>query len=109
MRTAANLKSRPRRRILGACLLSLLTMGFGAALSNAAVSNAAVSNAAVSNAAVSSTKASATDAWVWAAQHPVDAYLPEFSTNDHRGKKQSLTGLLGKKGTLLFFNRSADW
>ncbi len=49
------------------------------------------------------------DDWVWAEQHPVGSQLPEFSATDQHGERQALTELMGSKGTLIFFNRSADW
>ena len=57
----------------------------------------------------SSSANTADDDWVWAAQHAVGSPLPAFTTNDSQGKKQTLSALLGKQGTLIFFNRSADW
>ena len=47
--------------------------------------------------------------WVWAAQHAVGSHLPDFTAKDSQGKKQRLSALLGKHGTLVLFNRSADW
>ena len=47
--------------------------------------------------------------WVWAAQHAVGSHLPDFTAKDSQGKKQRLSALLGKQGTLVLFNRSADW
>ncbi|MBV9085201.1 MAG: redoxin domain-containing protein, partial [Acidobacteriaceae bacterium] len=35
--------------------------------------------------------------------------VPEFALPDQRGKTQTLKSILGPKGALLLFFRSADW
>ena len=35
--------------------------------------------------------------------------VPEFSAPDQTGKTQTLRSIMGPKGTLLVFFRSADW
>lgn len=37
------------------------------------------------------------------------AKVPEFSLTDQTGAVHTLTSLLGPKGVMLVFNRSADW
>jgi len=39
----------------------------------------------------------------------VGSVVPDFSTVDQFGKTQSLHTILGPKGALLVFYRSADW
>lgn len=39
----------------------------------------------------------------------VGARVPDFSANDQTGRVQSLKTLMGPKGLLLVFYRSADW
>ncbi len=39
----------------------------------------------------------------------VGAAAPDFSLPDQNGRRQSLHGLMGPKGLLLVFVRSADW
>jgi hypothetical protein len=55
---------------------------------------------------------------VAAAQTPVDierlgpqpgAKVPEFSAPDHTGTTRTLASVLGPKGAMLVFSRSADW
>lgn len=40
---------------------------------------------------------------------PVGSTVPAFSAVDQNGKQQTLKGVLGPKGGLLVFYRSADW
>lgn len=40
---------------------------------------------------------------------PVGSTLPEFSATDQHGAMQTLHSILGPKGALLVFFRSADW
>ena len=35
--------------------------------------------------------------------------VPEFSATDQRGRTHTLKSLLGPKGAMLVFSRSADW
>jgi hypothetical protein len=35
--------------------------------------------------------------------------VPAFSATDQTGRTQTLTSLMGAKGTMLIFFRSADW
>ncbi len=35
--------------------------------------------------------------------------VPDFSLPDQRGQTQTLSSLMGPKGLVLVFNRSADW
>ena len=35
--------------------------------------------------------------------------IPNFSLTDQNGRKQSLRTLMGKKGLVIVFHRSADW
>jgi hypothetical protein len=53
-----------------------------------------------------------------AAQTPVDvdrlgpqpgAKVPDFSAPDHTGTTRTLASVLGPKGAMLVFSRSADW
>jgi hypothetical protein len=37
------------------------------------------------------------------------ARVPEFSATDQAGRVRTLTSLLGPKGAMLVFSRSADW
>jgi cytochrome oxidase Cu insertion factor (SCO1/SenC/PrrC family) len=39
----------------------------------------------------------------------VGTTLPDFTLRDQRGEPHSLTSLLGPKGALIVFFRSADW
>ncbi len=39
----------------------------------------------------------------------VGSALPGLEANDHTGAARNLENLAGKKGLLLFLNRSADW
>ena len=39
----------------------------------------------------------------------VGARVPEFSLPDQHGESRSLTSLMGPKGAILVFFRSADW
>jgi hypothetical protein len=47
--------------------------------------------------------------WVWADDLAIGSRLPEFSVVDARNADISVQSLYGKKGLLLFFNRSTDW
>ena len=40
---------------------------------------------------------------------PVGASLPDFNLQDQDGKPRTLKSLLGPKGALILFFRSADW
>jgi hypothetical protein len=40
---------------------------------------------------------------------PVGAHMPDFTLQDQNGKTQSLKTLLGPKGAMILFFRSADW
>jgi hypothetical protein len=40
---------------------------------------------------------------------PVGAEMPNFELQDQTGKRQSLKNVLGPKGALIVFFRSADW
>ena len=40
---------------------------------------------------------------------PVGNAIPEASLMDQSGQPQTFAGLLGPRGLLIFFNRSADW
>ena len=40
---------------------------------------------------------------------PVGARMPEFELQDQSGKQHSLKSLLGPKGAVIVFFRSADW
>lgn len=40
---------------------------------------------------------------------PVGAHMQEFTLQDQNGKTQSLKSLLGPKGAMIVFFRSADW
>ena len=35
--------------------------------------------------------------------------VPDFSLSDQRGQMRTLASLMGPKGLVLVFNRSADW
>jgi hypothetical protein len=39
----------------------------------------------------------------------VGARVPDFTLADQRGKSRSLNSLMGPKGLMLVFIRSADW
>lgn len=39
----------------------------------------------------------------------VGARLPDFSLPDQQGRTQTLSSLMGPKGLVLVFNRSAEW
>jgi len=39
----------------------------------------------------------------------VGEHVPDFSLSDQRGQPQTLSSLMGPKGLVLVFNRSADW
>jgi cytochrome oxidase Cu insertion factor (SCO1/SenC/PrrC family) len=39
----------------------------------------------------------------------VGAAMPEFTLRDQRGEARSLKSLLGPKGAIIVFFRSADW
>ena len=45
------------------------------------------------------------DAW----GPPVGTRIDPFSLSDSAGKTRSMADLMGAKGLLVFFNRSADW
>ena len=49
------------------------------------------------------------DEFVWAPQQPLGGTLPDFTALDTSDKRVALSDLLGEKGTLLVFSRSADW
>jgi len=40
---------------------------------------------------------------------PVGSRMPSFDLKDQDGKAHSLTSLLGPKGAVILFFRSADW
>ncbi len=40
---------------------------------------------------------------------PVGTKFPEFSLQDQNGKAQTLQSVLGPKGAVVVFHRSADW
>ncbi len=40
---------------------------------------------------------------------PVGSQMPDFALADQNGKVQTLKGLLGPKGAVVLFFRSADW
>lgn len=40
---------------------------------------------------------------------PVGTAIPEASFNDQAGLPRTFADLMGARGLLLFFNRSADW
>jgi hypothetical protein len=40
---------------------------------------------------------------------PVGTSLPDFTLRDQRGELRSLKSLLGPKGAMIVFFRSADW
>ena len=40
---------------------------------------------------------------------PVGSRVEPFSLSDNAGKTRSMADLMGAKGLLVFFNRSADW
>ena len=39
----------------------------------------------------------------------VGGHVPDFSLTDQRGEKQTLQSVMGPKGAILVFFRSADW
>ncbi len=39
----------------------------------------------------------------------VGAHVPDFSLTDQHGEKQTLHSVMGPKGAILVFFRSADW
>ena len=39
----------------------------------------------------------------------VGSRVPDFTLVDQRGQSHTLTSLMGPKGLMLVFNRSADW
>jgi cytochrome oxidase Cu insertion factor (SCO1/SenC/PrrC family) len=39
----------------------------------------------------------------------VGAKVPNFTLPDQTGRRRSLSSLMGEKGLVLVFNRSADW
>jgi hypothetical protein len=39
----------------------------------------------------------------------VGAHVPDFNLNDQHGAKQTLQSVMGPKGAILVFFRSADW
>jgi len=39
----------------------------------------------------------------------VGSRVPEFSAPDQHGRTQTLASIMGPKGAMLVFNRSADW
>ncbi len=50
-----------------------------------------------------------------AAKHPIatgpaiGAHVPQFEAPDQDGKEHTLQSLMGPKGAILIFYRSADW
>ena len=40
---------------------------------------------------------------------PVGTAIPEASFDDQAGQPRTFAGLMGARGLLIFFNRSADW
>lgn len=40
---------------------------------------------------------------------PLGTAIPEASFNDQAGQPRTFAGLMGPRGLLVFFNRSADW
>lgn len=40
---------------------------------------------------------------------PVGTAIPEATFNDQAGQPRTFAGLMGARGLLIFFNRSADW
>ena len=40
---------------------------------------------------------------------PVGTAIPEASLTSQSGEPQTFAGLMGARGLLIFFNRSADW
>ena len=40
---------------------------------------------------------------------PVGARLPDFTLRDQRGEARTLKSLMGPKGAMIVFFRSADW
>lgn len=55
--------------------------------------------------AVSPTASEYVDGW----GPPVGTAIPEASFDDQAGRPQTFAGLMGARGLLVFFNRSADW
>jgi hypothetical protein len=47
--------------------------------------------------------------WLWADNLAIDSPLPEFSIVDVNNSVISVQSLYGKKGLLLYFNRSTQW
>lgn len=45
----------------------------------------------------------------WAADYPVGSELGDFLAVDQDGQEQVFTNLVGEKGLLILFNRSAVW
>ena len=45
------------------------------------------------------------DAW----GPPLGAAIPDAILEDQSGERQTFAGLMGPRGLLIFFNRSADW
>jgi hypothetical protein len=39
----------------------------------------------------------------------VGARVPDFQLNDQTGKRQTLQSIMGRRGAMLVFVRSADW
>lgn len=39
----------------------------------------------------------------------VGGKVPDFALTDQDGRRRSLSSLMGEKGLVLVFNRSADW
>jgi len=39
----------------------------------------------------------------------VGAHVPDFTLTDHQGRSRTLMSLMGPKGLMLVFIRSADW
>ena len=47
--------------------------------------------------------------WLWADDLAIGSRLPEFSVTNVNNADISVQSLYGKKGLLLFFNRSTEW
>jgi hypothetical protein len=47
--------------------------------------------------------------WLWANDLPLGAPLPEFSVVDASSSVIPVQSLYGKRGLLLYFNRSTEW
>lgn len=47
--------------------------------------------------------------WLWADDHAIGSIFPDFSVIDTRNAVTPVQDLYGKKGLLLYFNRSTEW